>query len=46
MLRLAGDRRLMGGLANGPVLNVLAWVVVAALIGLTLALIASGLLPR
>jgi Mn2+/Fe2+ NRAMP family transporter len=42
MLRLVNDRRIMGRYANGPVLNVISWVIVAALIGLTLLLILSS----
>jgi Mn2+/Fe2+ NRAMP family transporter len=42
MLRLINDRRLMGDLANGRILNVLSWAVVAVLIGLTLLLIGLG----
>jgi Mn2+/Fe2+ NRAMP family transporter len=42
MLRLVNDRRIMGRHANGPVLNVISWVIVAVLIGLTLLLILSS----
>ncbi len=45
MLRLINDRQLMGRFINGRVYNVLAWAVVVALIGLTLILAATSVLP-
>jgi NRAMP (natural resistance-associated macrophage protein)-like metal ion transporter len=42
MLRLVNDRRLMGRHANGPALNVVSWVLVLLLIGLTLLLVLSS----
>ncbi|HEX9013656.1 MAG TPA: divalent metal cation transporter, partial [Anaerolineaceae bacterium] len=46
MLRLINDRRLMGKLVNGPVINILTWAAVAALIILTIILVLTGLFPR
>jgi Mn2+/Fe2+ NRAMP family transporter len=42
MLRLINDRRLMGDFANGRILNIVAWTVVAILIALTILLIGLG----
>jgi Mn2+/Fe2+ NRAMP family transporter len=42
MLRLVNDKRLMGRHANGPALNVVSWVLVLLLIGLTLLLVLSS----
>jgi Mn2+/Fe2+ NRAMP family transporter len=42
MLRLVNDKRLMGAHANGPVLNVISWILVILLIGLTLLLVLSS----
>jgi Mn2+/Fe2+ NRAMP family transporter len=39
MLILINDRRIMGAYANGTVMNVLAWLTVAILAGLSLAMI-------
>ncbi len=39
MLVLINDRRIMGAYANGTVMNVLAWLTVAVLTGLSLAMI-------
>jgi Mn2+/Fe2+ NRAMP family transporter len=45
MLRLINDRPLMGRFVNGRVFNGLAWVIVAALIGLTGILLITTLFP-
>ena len=45
MLRLINDRRLMGRFVNGRIFNIVSWVVVGLLIGLTLILIGTTLLP-
>jgi Mn2+/Fe2+ NRAMP family transporter len=45
MLRLVNDRRLMGRYANGRVANVVSYVIVAALIVLTVLLIVTSLFP-
>jgi Mn2+/Fe2+ NRAMP family transporter len=45
MLQLVNDRRLMGRFANRRGLNVLAWLFVAALIGLTAILVVTTLFP-
>jgi Mn2+/Fe2+ NRAMP family transporter len=42
MLRLINDRRLMGSLANGKILNIVSWIVVVVLIVLTVMLIGLG----
>jgi Mn2+/Fe2+ NRAMP family transporter len=39
MLLLTNDRELMGGHVNGRAFNVIAWVTVAVMIGLTIALV-------
>lgn len=39
ILRLAGDRKLMGDYANGPVYNVLAWLTVLIVASLSLVLV-------
>ena len=41
ILRLAGDRKLMGEYANGAVYNVLAWLTVAVVSALSLVLVAK-----
>lgn len=43
ILRLAGDRKLMGEYANGPVYNVLAWLTVFIVSALSLVLVARTL---
>ncbi len=45
MLRLINDRRIMGRFVNGRFFNALAWVIVAALIGLTIVLLSTSLFP-
>jgi Mn2+/Fe2+ NRAMP family transporter len=45
MLRLINDRRLMGRMVNGRVFNILAWIFVVLLIGLTAVLVATSLWP-
>jgi Mn2+/Fe2+ NRAMP family transporter len=45
MLRLINDKRLMGRYVNGRVFNVLAWVIVLALIALTAILVITSVLP-
>ena len=45
MLRLINDRRLMGRFANGLVFNALSWLMVAALILLTVILVAASVFP-
>jgi Mn2+/Fe2+ NRAMP family transporter len=45
MLRLINDRRLMGSFVNGRVFNAIAWVIVGALIVLTLILVITSVLP-
>ncbi len=45
MLRLINDRRLMGRFTNGRVFNVIAWSIVVILIGLSLALLVTSVLP-
>jgi Mn2+/Fe2+ NRAMP family transporter len=45
MLQLINDRRLMGRFVNGRLFNLLAWLMVAALILLTLALVITSLFP-
>jgi Mn2+/Fe2+ NRAMP family transporter len=42
MLRLINDRRLMGNFVNGRILNIVSWIVVVVLIGLTIILIGLG----
>jgi Mn2+/Fe2+ NRAMP family transporter len=44
MLQLINNRRLMGKFTNGRLFNLLAWLIVAALILLTLALLITTLL--
>jgi Mn2+/Fe2+ NRAMP family transporter len=43
MLLLTNDRELMGGHVNGRAFNVIAWVTVAVMIGLTIALVIAQL---
>lgn len=45
MLLLINNKRLMGAYANSRVFNVIAWVTVAVMIVLTLALVATQLFP-
>ena len=45
MLRLINDKKIMGKFANGRLLNIVNWVVVAVLIILTLLLILATLFP-
>ena len=46
ILGLVNDRRLMGRYANGPLMNIVSWTLVAVLSLLTLALILSTLFPN
>jgi len=46
MLRLVNDRRIMGKYANGRFLNVLSWLIVAALILLTVILVLTTVFPN
>ncbi len=45
MLRLINDKRLMGSYANGRIFNIIAWVMVIALIVLTMILVVTSLFP-
>jgi Mn2+/Fe2+ NRAMP family transporter len=45
MLRLINDKRLMGKYVNGRVANVISWIAVALLIGLTVLLVITSLFP-
>ena len=45
MLLLVNDWRLMGHFVNGRLLNALAWIIVAALIALTMALVVTSFFP-
>ena len=45
MLKLINDKRLMGKYVNGRIFNVIAWAMVIALIGLTMILVATSVLP-
>jgi NRAMP (natural resistance-associated macrophage protein)-like metal ion transporter len=45
MLRLINDKRLMGRFVNGRFFNVLAWIMVAVLIALTVILLLTSLFP-
>jgi Mn2+/Fe2+ NRAMP family transporter len=45
MLRLVNDKQLLGKYANRRYYNWLAWAIVAALIGLTLVLLATAVFP-
>jgi Mn2+/Fe2+ NRAMP family transporter len=45
MLRLINDKRLMGKYVNGRVFNVIAWIMVAALILLTMILVVTSFFP-
>jgi NRAMP (natural resistance-associated macrophage protein)-like metal ion transporter len=45
ILRLVNDRRLMGRYTNGPVKNIVAWGTTVVLTGLSVAMIASIVLP-
>jgi len=46
MLRLVNDKGLLGRYANPKVYNVLAWIIVVALIALTVILLATALFPN
>ena len=46
MLRLINDKRLMGRFANGRVFNIIAWVMVAILIVLTVILVLTTVFPN
>ncbi len=46
MLRLINDRRLMGNLVNGRIFNAISWLTVAAIILLTVILVATSVFPR
>jgi NRAMP (natural resistance-associated macrophage protein)-like metal ion transporter len=45
MLALINDKRLMGKHVNGRIFNIMAWVTVAVLIGLTMILVFTSLFP-
>ena len=45
MLRLINDKRLMGRFVNGRVFNLLSWVIVIAVIVLTLILVITSVFP-
>jgi NRAMP (natural resistance-associated macrophage protein)-like metal ion transporter len=45
MLRLINDKRIMGRFVNGKILNIINWVVVSAIILLTLILVAVSIFP-
>jgi Mn2+/Fe2+ NRAMP family transporter len=45
MLRLINDKRLMGKFVNGPVFNVISWVMVVLLIILTAILVITSVFP-
>lgn len=45
MLKLINDRRLMGRFVNGRFFNALAWIIVAALIALTVVLLLTTFFP-
>jgi Mn2+/Fe2+ NRAMP family transporter len=45
MLRLINDRRLMGRFVNGRVFNVVAWVMIAILIALTVVWLVTSFVP-
>jgi Mn2+/Fe2+ NRAMP family transporter len=45
MLRLINDKRVMGKYVNGRVANVISWIAVALLIGLTILLVVTSLFP-
>jgi NRAMP (natural resistance-associated macrophage protein)-like metal ion transporter len=45
MLRLINDKRLMGQYVNGRIFNLLAWITVAILIGLTVILVLTSVFP-
>jgi Mn2+/Fe2+ NRAMP family transporter len=46
MLRLINDKRQMGKYVNGRVFNVIAWVTVVILIGLTVLLVLTSWFPQ
>ncbi|MBP1706083.1 MAG: putative transporter family [Chloroflexi bacterium] len=45
VMLLSSDRRIMGGLASGPLLRLIGWAVTAALIVLSLVLVVTSLAP-
>jgi Mn2+/Fe2+ NRAMP family transporter len=45
MLRLINDKRLMGKYVNGRIFNIVAWVMVVALILLTMILVITSIFP-
>jgi len=45
MLRLINDKRLMGQYVNGRIFNLLAWITVVILIGLTVILVVTSFFP-
>jgi Mn2+/Fe2+ NRAMP family transporter len=45
MLKLINDKRLMGKYVNGRIMNILSWVTVVILIGLTVILVITSVLP-
>lgn len=45
MLRLINNRRLMGRLVNGPVLNTIAWIFVSLVLALTAILVVTSFCP-
>jgi Mn2+/Fe2+ NRAMP family transporter len=45
MLRLINDKRLMGKYVNGRVFNILSWIMVIALIALTIILVITSVFP-
>jgi Mn2+/Fe2+ NRAMP family transporter len=45
MLKLINDRRLMGRFKNGRVFNLVAWITVLIVIGLTVILVAVSFFP-
>jgi Mn2+/Fe2+ NRAMP family transporter len=46
MLRLVNDKRQMGNYANNRFLNIVSWITVGLLIGLTLLLVLVTIAPR
>ncbi len=46
MLRLINDKHVMGKHVNGRVANIISWIAVALLIGLTILLVVTSLFPR
>ncbi len=45
MLRLINDKRLMGKFSNGKIFNIISWIIVIALIVLTVILVITSLFP-